>query len=158
MLIDFGAEFPYLDAMVSRAGDQHYDIALARLHYYQAISSEAYLLATEDPIESAFHAAKLLRKFEMYQLPSLRKQYRVIHEKLDIFLSKLLMKVDSTEEVKLLLYRGGFNKKRRLHRSSSTKKMKDEADNYFIESQLTSTLPNRIQDAITLDYKQVSLY
>ncbi|XP_072030214.1 short transient receptor potential channel 4-like [Amphiura filiformis] len=151
ILMEFGAEFPSVDAMISRAGEPHYDCALARLHYYQAISSEAYLLATEDPMESAFHAGKLIRAFEIGQVTSFSKQYRHIQENLDIFLSKLLTKVDGTKEIKLLLCHGGFNKSRRQQKR--TIKISEEPNSY-LESELASTLPRRIQDAIKLNYKQ----
>ena len=144
MLISFGAEFPCVDAMVSRAGPHHYDCDLARLHYYKAISSEAYLLATPDPFESAFDAGRKVKHFEDNQLHSMNNEYRNINRNLDRFSSKLLMKVNGTEEIRLLLCgsEGDVVKERGVRLKNS-------------KHDLASILPRRVQDAIELDYKQV---
>ena len=133
--------------MVSRAGEEHYDRALARLHYYEAISSEAYLLATPDPLESAFQAGKEVRDFQFAQLPSLRKSCKDIKDNLDLFASKLLMKVDSTEEIRRLLSKRYLKKKsKRLLKSKGLTETHEE---------INSTLPKRIQKSLKMEYKQV---
>lgn len=133
--------------MVSRAGEQHYDRALARLHYYKAISSEAYLLATPDPLESTFQAGKKVRDFQLAQIPSLRKGYKDIKENLDLFASKLLMKVDSIEEIQGLLSKSYLKKKsKRLLKSKGSTETHEENK---------STLPKRITNALKMEFKQV---
>ena len=150
MLINFGAEYPPVNAMVSRAGPHHYDRALARLHYYKAISSEAYLLATPDPLESAFEAGEKIKAFEKIQIPSLRKDYGRIKANLDHFASKLLMKGEGTEEIRLLLSGGGADVRR------GTRLKRTGLDQPLLGSVYSATIPKRVQSAMKLEYKQVS--
>ena len=158
MFLDFGAEFPSVDVMVLRSGPHHYDRALARLHYYKAITSEAYLLTTPDPIEAAFEVAKNIKDVKEKLRHSLMiQEYKSIESNLDTFLSTLLMKVTSIEEIRLLVGGGGFFEKRGTF-------LDTEKDDSLINTarsadlDFRSTIPKRMHVAMEFGYKQVDTH
>ena len=154
MFLDFGAEFPSVDVMVSRSGPHHYDRALARLHYNKAITSEAYLLTTPDPIETAFEVAKKIKDVKDKRNSSMIQEYKNIESNLDTFLSTLLMKVTSIEEIRLLVGGGGFFEKRGTCLDTEEDvSLINTARSVDLDSR--STIPKRMHIAMEFRYKQV---
>ena len=90
ILVDYGAEIPTLEAVLSRTGEKtSYEFSLARLFWHQAISCEAYLLyATDDPVQAAFNAGRIIKKCEGEQLPHLKRGYDQLMRNLDEFITK----------------------------------------------------------------------
>ncbi|XP_072017654.1 short transient receptor potential channel 4-like [Amphiura filiformis] len=137
ILVEHGAEIPTLEAVLSRTGEQtSYEFSLARLFWHQSISSEAYLLyATDDPVQAAFNAGRVIKKCEGEQLPHLKEGYNQLMRELDEFITKYLEMARNSGEISTLLC--------------------EEEPRAVPRNERLNTLPQRVQDALNLRYKQV---
>ncbi|XP_072029115.1 transient receptor potential-gamma protein-like [Amphiura filiformis] len=135
LLVEYGAVIPDLEEVLNSTKREKYKDANACLHWHQAVTSEAYLVyATDDPIQAAIDAAKLLQNHQQTLLEHRKTEYQEIMNNLDQFLATYVGMATDGEEIEDLIWKdvpGG------------TKKAGGKG-----------VLPRRVRDALELDFKE----
>lgn len=91
LLLDNGATMPTEEETLARVNDDPLEQALARLQWYQSMTSDAYILLTsDDPIETALLWGERLKEQMRHERPVFTSCYEVIHSRLELLLTRLL--------------------------------------------------------------------
>ncbi|XP_022086358.1 short transient receptor potential channel 5-like isoform X2 [Acanthaster planci] len=137
ILLDYGARIPSLKAVLARIKSDSFERALAQLRWYQAITSQAYLLlASEDPMDAAFWLANQLRTLSN-TVTQLKEEYEELSANLEQFVTRLLGFARNLDEIEAVLGAQRF--------------VADPNTEIFATRH---ALPVRLQEAIKFDFKR----
>ncbi|XP_033639719.1 short transient receptor potential channel 4-like [Asterias rubens] len=138
ILLDHNARMPKLNTVIARTTDDIFEKALAQLHWYQAITSEAYLLlASEDPMDAAFWLADQLQTMS-HSVTQLKEEYDELKDNLEQFVTRLLGFARNLDEIEAVLGAQRF-----VTDESNTECRTDR-----------DALPVRLTEAIHLQFKR----
>eukprot|EP00057_Strongylocentrotus_purpuratus_P003474 XP_003726735.1 PREDICTED: transient receptor potential-gamma protein isoform X1 [Strongylocentrotus purpuratus] len=91
LLLDNGATMPTEEETLARVNDDPLEQALARLQWFQSMTSDAYILLTsDDPIETALLWGERLKEQMRHERPVFTSCYEIIHSRLEFLLTRLL--------------------------------------------------------------------
>lgn len=131
---------PDLQTVLEYSKGDSYEEYLVYLNWHQALSSEAYLLySSNDPLEAAINAGKAIQESKSLQphhLHHLRGGFDELMKDLDQFVTKLVGHSSSEEEISQLLW--------------------NKAGDLSNDKAKYGIFPERLQDFIDLNFKQVS--
>ncbi|XP_038045260.1 short transient receptor potential channel 5-like isoform X2 [Patiria miniata] len=103
VLLDYDARIPSLNSVLARIKDGSFERALAQLRWYQAITSQAYLLlASEDPMDAAFWLADKFRSLST-TVTQLKEEYDELSAHLEQFVTRLLGFARNLDEIEAVL-------------------------------------------------------
>nr|XP_054767390.1 transient receptor potential-gamma protein-like [Lytechinus pictus] len=91
LLLDNGATMPTEEETLARVRDDSLERALARLQWYQSMTSNSYILLTaDDAIEAALSWGERLKEETRHERQVFASCYDVIHKRLELLLTRLL--------------------------------------------------------------------